>query len=112
MILLVTSIASSDQKKITDINLKLNDKAPFQGVLVHEDMYRYLRAEEQRAVELETEVMTTRSNVTPSKYSFMLPLSVGMLVGVVGASYLVKSDFMTSLLVGVTTGGLVAWSFK
>ncbi len=111
-ILVRPSIASSDPQKITDIIIKKNAKAPFDGVIVHEDMYRYLRGEEQRAIDLETQIMTSNEVSKTSKYNFMVPLSIGMVVGIVGATYLKNQDAFVPLGIGVISGGLIAWSFQ
>ncbi len=118
MILLATSIANSEPKeKITDIILQPGHKAPFEGVLVHEDMYRYLRAEEKRAIDVTSELIEERTrSVQAQKPSILIPASIGLLVGVVGASYVFDkthgTDSLSSLGVGVICGGILAWTFQ
>ncbi len=112
LILLVTSIASSDPQKITDVSLKIGQKAPFPGVLTHEDMYRYLRAEEQRAIDLETELIAANDKSRTPKLNYMIPLTIGLAVGAIGASYLTSKDVLIPLCVGMISGGAVVWSFQ
>ncbi len=112
LIVVLTSTANSDPQKITDVNLKLGQKAPFQGVLTHEDMYRYLRAEEQRAVDLETELIVSKNKDPAPKLRLMIPLTIGIAIGALGSTYLTNKDVFTTLAVGVISGGLIVWSFQ
>ncbi len=75
-------------------------------------MYRYLRAEEQRAIDLETQLIESREKHEPSRVNFIIPLSVGIAVGLVGATYLTNKDQLTSVAVGLISGGLIVWSFQ
>ncbi len=112
LIVLISSIANSGPQKITDVSLKIGQKAPFTGVLTHEDMYRYLRAEEQRAIDLETELIAANDKSRTPKLNYMIPLTIGLAVGAIGASYLTNKDITITLCVGVISGGLIVWSFQ
>ncbi len=112
MIQALTSIASSDPQKITDVSIKVGQKAPFTGVLTHEDMYRYLRAEEQRAIDLETELIAANDKSRTPKLNYFIPLTLGLAIGAIGSTYLTNKDITITLCVGVLTGGIVVWSFQ
>ncbi len=111
------SMANSDHQKTTDVIVEKGQKAQMDGVIVAPEMYKYLRAEEERAMMLSVELIEERTkDPQPAKTRILVPLAIGMAIGMGAATLLYdkknNTDVLANIGIGAIFGGLLVFSWQ
>ncbi len=99
-----------------DIKMKKGDIAPNSGWLVHDDGYKYLRAEDERTMFLEADLYNCNNARSTSStnyfFTFALAFSLGAAAAYAFVDHNSGANSIAPFLIGGGSGAILVWSFQ